>query len=114
MPLFHSLFGKRESDVHVNVLTSSEFQSHIKNKNIQLVDVRTEREFNAGHIPNALNINFFSRSFFIEMDKLDKAEPLYLYCRGGSRSSKAAYKLAQRGFKDIYDLQGGILKWNQN
>ena len=113
MPLFHSIFGKRESDVHVNVLTPQEFQTHTKNKNVQLVDVRTSREFNAGHIPDAININFFSRGFFIEMDKLDKNQPLYLYCRSGSRSSKAAYKLAQRGFKNIYDLQGGILNWNQ-
>ena len=113
MTLFHSIFGDRKQSAHVNVLTPEEFESHISKKNAQLIDVRTPREFNMGHIRNAININFFSRSFFLDMDRMDKTKPLYLYCRSGSRSSKAAYKLAARGFKEIYDLQGGILKWNR-
>jgi rhodanese-related sulfurtransferase len=42
---------------------------------------------------------------------LDKEIPIYLYCRSGGRSNKAARQLISLGFKEIYDLQGGYLGW---
>ena len=50
----------------------------------------------------------FSKSYF---EKLDMSKPVYIYCRSGARSRKAAHKLADMGFKEIYDLQGGYSKW---
>ena len=51
----------------------------------------------------------FSLNFSIR--KLDKNEPIYLYCRSGKRSAKAAQILKEMGFKEIYDMEGGFLNW---
>ena len=81
---------------------------------IQLIDVRTPREFEGGHLKGAKIINFYDKDFFDQMSKLDKDKELYIYCRSGNRSGKAAKKLKMMGFTKIYDLQGGILNWNRN
>ena len=81
---------------------------------IQLIDVRTTNEFNRGHIKNAVNINYYDGNFYEQMSKLDKNKELYIYCRSGNRSGRAAAKLKEQGFTKIYDLQGGILNWTRN
>ena len=82
-------------------------------KDIQLVDVRTEKEFNEQHIEQAININIEDVDFEKNIQALDKTKPVYLYCRSGKRSNKAAQKMSSMGFKKIYDLNGGILSWNE-
>ncbi|RTY93398.1 thioredoxin domain-containing protein [Flavobacterium sp. GT3R68] len=78
----------------------------------QILDVRTLDEYASGHIENADNINWNSDSFVAKTDKYDKSKPVFVYCMSGGRSKKAADKLHELGFKSIYELQGGILKWN--
>ncbi|MBT8309735.1 MAG: rhodanese-like domain-containing protein [Flavobacteriaceae bacterium] len=113
MSFLNTLFGSRtQDDANIVVLSPSEFKARIQDKNIQLVDVRTPAEFNSGHIKRAKNIDFYSAKFASEFEKLDKDRPLYLYCRSGSRSRSAAKKLAALGFTELYDLQGGILRYN--
>ncbi|MCF6297896.1 MAG: rhodanese-like domain-containing protein [Flavobacteriaceae bacterium] len=79
---------------------------------IQLIDVRTPKEYNLGHIKGAKNINFFDENFVAQMSKLDKDKHLYIYCRSGKRSGKSAKKLETAGFTKIYDLQGGFKNWS--
>ncbi len=81
---------------------------------IQLIDIRTPREYTGGYIKGAININFFDRNFNDRMAKLNKDKELYIYCRSGNRTGKAAKRLKDQGFTKIYDLQGGILNWNRN
>ena len=45
------------------------------------------------------------------MSTYDKSKPVFVYCKVGGRSSQAAAKLAELGFKEIYNLEGGIMKW---
>lgn len=87
---------------------------HAKLGDIQLIDIRTPREFKSGYIKGAVNINFFDRDFTGQMLKLNKEKEIYIYCRSGNRTGKAANKLKDQGFTKIYDLQGGILNWNRN
>jgi len=87
---------------------------HTKLGDIQLIDVRTPREFKGGHLKGAKMINYYDKDFFDQMSTLDKDKELYIYCRSGNRSGKAAKKLKAMGFTKIYDLQGGILNWNRN
>lgn len=82
-------------------------------KDIQLVDVRTEKEFGEQRIGKAVNLNVDDANFEKAVQKLDKSKPVYLYCRSGKRSSKAAKKLDSLGFSKIYDLEGGINSWNK-
>ena len=80
---------------------SSFFSAKAQQDNdVQLVDVRTAKEFNDGAIKNALNIDFFQQEIFNEeFGKLNKEQPVYLYCRSGNRSHQAALKLEAMGFK---------------
>ena len=81
--------------------------------NAQLVDVRTSEEYSKGYIKNAVNINFFDDDFMEQMSKLNKDEAIYIYCRSGGRSGKASAKLEEAGFTKVYDLDGGMLQWNE-
>ena len=78
----------------------------------QLLDVRTPEEFSAEHIDNATNVNWNSDDFAAKASKYDITKPVFVYCKVGGRSAQAANKLAEMGFKEIYNLEGGILKWN--
>jgi len=106
---------KSEQQIIINKkLVSADFKTNIEKKSVQLIDVRTSKEFNEGHIKNAENIDFYDANFYTDIDKLNKDEPLYLYCRSGGRSGKAAAKLKELGFKEVYDLHGGIIDWGKN
>ena len=112
MSIFTALFGANQTQSKViHLLSSEQFKAQIKNKNVQLIDVRTPSEFEEGHIEGAKNIDFFSGKFNVEFDKLDKEQPVYIYCKSGNRSRQTANKLAEKGFKEIYDLEGGILNY---
>ena len=78
----------------------------------QILDVRTPEEFASEHIDKAVNINWLANDFVANTQKLDKSKPVFVYCKSGARSAKAAVKLEELGFKKIYQLEGGILKWN--
>lgn len=78
----------------------------------QILDVRTPEEFATGHIDNATNIDWQGENFVKNTEKLNKNKPVYVYCKSGRRSLKASGKLEELGFKKIYNLDGGYLKWN--
>jgi len=101
--------GQKSSNISVD-----EFQKQIADANVQLVDVRTPEEFGQKHIANAKNININSNSFEKELGALDKSKPLYVYCLSGGRSSKAADWAQKNGFKEVYNLDGGVLAWMNN
>lgn len=75
-------------------------------KSVVLVDVRTPEEFAAGHLGNAVNINWLSRDFVNRFNAVDKEKTVYVYCEKGGRSAKAAKVLDSLGFK-VVDLTGG-------
>ena len=95
----------------INQMNSDELIEFIELNDAVLVDVRTEDEYNSGYIENSLNIDYFSNDFSVNADKLDKSTPIILYCRSGKRSSMSANKISKLGFKEIYNLEGGILEW---
>ncbi|MGJ5641265.1 rhodanese-like domain-containing protein [Formosa sp. S-31] len=112
MSLLSFLFGKRPNTHNaIKVLNAKAFKEGISQKKVQLVDVRTPKEYKDGHIKGAKNIDFFSAKFIPEFSKLDKDKPVYLYCRSGARSKNSAKKLATIGFTEIYDLKGGYLNY---
>lgn len=77
---------------------------------VRVIDVRTAAEYQAGHIPGAVNVPL--SSFADTADTWDPAEPIALYCATGSRSAEAAQMLASRGFETVYDLSGGMVAWD--
>lgn len=114
MTFFSTLFGAQAQNTdQIKILNPHEFKQAITRHTVQLVDVRTAREFTAGHIANAVNIDLHQKQRFLErFAKMDKNKPIYLYCRSGARSQQAARMLVGMGFGKIYDLRGGYLRWN--
>lgn len=114
MSIFNLLFGGRPKSDKVSIVSKEEYAQAIKKGKVQLVDVRTAREFNAGHIKGAKNFDLFSSSQFKNgFEKLDKSKPVYLYCQSGNRSQKAAGRLVSMGFEEIIDLAGGYGAWSR-
>ena len=74
-----------------------------------VIDVRTPEEHNIKRIKNSININFYDEKFIDFFKIYDKDENILIYCRSGRRSLEAVKNLSKKGFKNIYDLKGGIL-----
>lgn len=79
------------------------------NPDLLIVDVRTSGEFETGHIEGALNIDVGLPNFKEEIDRLDKNKKYLVYCRSGNRSKFAGRIMESLGFKEVYDLDGGIV-----
>ena len=93
-------------------LSATEFAEKIKAMpQAPVVDVRTPEEFEKGHLVNSKNIDWNNSNFEEQISKLDKTQPVFVYCLSGGRSSSAASKMRQDGFKQVYELNGGIMKW---
>lgn len=96
----------------LNNLGSEEFQQAIaQGKNLVVIDVRTEEEFTAGHLPNAINISYLAYDFWDRMEQLDPDTHYYVYCRSGRRSVRTCTLMKNGGFKNVYNLDGGLNAW---
>lgn len=94
------------------IVSPAEFKAKMALPNVQIVDVRTDAEVAEGMLPGAVQMNINDRDNFIaKTANLDPNRPVLIYCRSGNRSGKAADYLAENGFKEIYDLEGGYMNW---
>ena len=103
--------GSSRGTIKENI-SVNDFESKLSNTNAQLIDVRTPEEYAQGHLKNAVNINYNSDDFEKQIAKLDKSRPVLVYCLSGGRSGKAASKMQDMGFAAVYNMEGGIMKWN--
>lgn len=95
-------------------LTVAETEKLIQNqKKLVIVDVRTPEEFQAGHLPYAVLIDFRNPNFKSEIAKLSKNRPTLVYCRTGHRSGEAVKIMHEMGFKKVYNLVGGYVGWKR-
>jgi phage shock protein E len=80
---------------------------------VQLLDVRTQSEWNEGHLQGAKLVTL-AKDGFLDQAKaaLDSKKPVLVYCKSGGRSAKAAKQLREAGFT-VYDLAGGITAWQK-
>ena len=86
-------------------------QENLGQEDFVLLDVRTQSEFDAGHIEGAVLLDFNSGNFRTEADKLDKNKRYLVYCRTSNRSGQAVNIMKDLGFMEVYDLDGGIVAW---
>lgn len=77
-------------------------------KDAVLIDVRTSGEYRQGAIKGALNIDIMSADFRNKIAGFDPLKTYLVYCRSGSRSGQACNYMAGLGFKNVYNLSGGI------
>jgi len=98
----------------VKDITSVEATQLMNRRNAVLLDVREPKEFEGGRLPSALHIPLSQLAGRVsELAKL-VARPVVAYCDTGRRSRMAAGTLAKAGFKEIYNLQGGIAAWKKD
>lgn len=113
--LFSFLFGACQPTAEgMRIVPVDEFAQYITESGVQLLDVRTPEEFESGHLAGAIMIDFRAEGF-VEKAKaqLKKDQPVALYCRSGKRSHSAAELLLKAGFKELVELDGGILAWQE-
>lgn len=110
-----NLFSCNENKSNSNLISANDFNKMIRNdKSAIIIDVRTPEEFNKGHLRNSLNVNWFDENFDENLKIFNKNLPVFVYCLSGGRSSKANEKIQSLGFKNVYELDGGILEWRKN
>lgn len=96
----------------VPYLTVNELQLR---KNFVLLDAREIKEFNVSHIENAINVGFdkFDSKKVTTIIK-DKNATIVVYCSIGVRSEKIGEKLLKLGYRNVFNLYGGIFEWKNN
>ncbi len=84
----------------------------ISNKETLVVDARKPFEYDVGTFKNSINPNIQNfRDFPKYLKKIDKAKPIAMFCTGGIRREKASIFLKRKGFKNVFQLKGGILNY---
>ena len=86
------------------------FAEKIKD-DVLILDVRTPDETQLGIIEGATLINIYDDDFETKIDLMEKSKPILVYCASGGRSSQAATILAEYGFMEVYNLEGGLYGW---
>ena len=94
-------------------VSAEEFKALINENDGTVLDVRTKKETDAGYIEGAAFLDFYHESFEARIKTLNLAKPVYVYCRSGGRSSKAAAMLIEHGFTQVYNLDGGFKAWEK-
>jgi len=100
----------------LNNLSSKEFaKASNGNNDAVIIDVRTEQEFLSGHIPNAINLDYLSDEFWMNVEKLDANKNHFIYCRSGRRSIRVCTLMRNGGFNNdkVFNLDKGFIDWKE-
>ncbi len=97
----------------IEEMSAEKFYERIKQGNVVVIDVRTPREYAEGHIPGAINIDFYAPDFESKIAALDKDKEYLVHCRSGNRSRRSMQVFKKHGFKKIGHLTHGINEWYQ-
>ena len=92
-------------------LTVAEFAKMAADKQDIILDVRTAKEFAAGHIAGAINLDVMAPDFERKAAALDRNKTYLVHCATGVRSARACAKLTQLDFPKLYNLPGGFRAW---
>ena len=107
------LIGCSKTDDNKGFTNVSAEKAHemIKTKDLVLLDVRTLSEYKQAHIEGTVIIPV--QTLQAGYDKIidSKDKPVLIYCRSGNRSVTASNILLEKGFKDVYNMEGGIKAW---
>jgi hydroxyacylglutathione hydrolase len=83
----------------------------VASDNAIIIDVRTQEEWDAGHIPGAIHIPLSEVKGRLDDFKIYEDKTLVMQCHSGKRSAKAANILLDAGFNNVSNLKGGIMAW---
>lgn len=96
------------------IQATDELQQRVKNLKSDevLLDVRTEAEYQQGHIAGAINFDISSPTIMEDIENLNNSKTYIVYCRSGGRSQLASMIMKQKGLK-VINSQIGIIHWNK-
>ena len=95
----------------IQEINKEEVHDLIQKSSINIIDLRTNKEFSQGSIKDSYNIDFQKREFIDNLNALDKEKEYIIYCRSGNRSEKASLIMKSIGFKIIYHYKKGYNDW---
>lgn len=95
-------------------IDSDELVEKMESKPGIMLDVRTPDETRDGIIEGATMMDFYEDNFKNRIMELDRDQPVYVYCASGNRSGQTAKMLKDAGFDEVYNLEGGITKWEES
>jgi thioredoxin len=107
------LFSCSSNSQTYSNLKPKDFKAEIEQNAGIILDVRTPNEVSTGQIENASTIDFYDKNFKDKIAKIQKDKTVYVYCKSGGRSSKAAKLLVEAGQSKVINLQGGIMAWKR-
>jgi len=112
VPMSLSLSSKNKKGNHID---PKKWNKLISNKETLVLDSRKPFEYEVGTFKKSVNpdVNNF-REFPKYLNKLDKKKPIAMFCTGGIRCEKASVFLENKGFKNVFQLKGGILNYLKN
>jgi phage shock protein E len=105
--------GQARSATNFNNVDVKQFEKLRSEKNTVVLDVRTPKEYAAGHMPGAVNIDVNSGDFEKRVKGLDPSKTYLVHCGVGVRSAKACDKLSKLNFSHLYNLEGGFSAWTK-
>ena len=111
--------GNSEATDQINqdILVKDAFQmieANQTNESFVILDTRTPGEYNRSHIQNSFFVDFSSPSFKTEIEKLDRNKKYLIYCHSGGRSKTTLNMMKKLGFKEAYNMIGGIIAWSKS
>lgn len=105
--IYTSYPDEEQKTAKVKTISAPEFQQQKEQQSGIVIDVRTQEEYDEGHLAEAdRHYNLLNRDFEAQLDLLDKNETYYLYCRSGNRSGQAAELMVKNGFTNVYNIGG--------
>lgn len=99
------IFYRSLQDKEISYKDLNEFMN---NGDAILIDVRSNQEFEEGHLDNAINIPTYNLKNEIEKKVINKTNLIILYCSSGNRSKRAKTELEKIGYENVYNLKGGL------
>lgn len=97
----------------VELVPPAVFEKEMAADKTQVIDVRTPKEFQSGHINGAVNLHIYDKDFTERLEHLDKNKTVYVYCKAGGRSAEAVEAMKSKGFIHVVELDGGMDAWNE-
>ncbi|MGI9611092.1 MAG: rhodanese-like domain-containing protein [Acidimicrobiia bacterium] len=107
--------GGSTATAEIQLVSAADAASVLEDRasEVVLLDVRTAEEFNEVRVPGSVNVDFYATDFASQLDTLDKDVPYVVYCRSGNRSGQTMDIMRELGFTEVWDVDGGIISWNE-
>jgi len=103
-----------QAETTSEVLNPEVYAKRMGTKKVQLIDIRTQEEYQLEHLENADNINVLDSSFVKQITKYKKDIPVYVYCTAGGKRSQDAAKILKENGYNVVNLEGGLVEWAKN